>query len=174
MIWIVVVILCIFSLLAVYSSTGMLAYKKQHGNTEYYLFKHFLILMFGLGLMYIMHLIRYTYYSRISQIGLFLTFPLLLVTLISGTHLNEANRWLTVPFVNLTFQSSDVAKLFLIMYLARVLSKKQELVQDFRKGFLPVIIPVVLVTILILPANFSTAAILFVTCIVLCLSAGSA
>ncbi len=166
-IWIIVVILCIFSLLAVYSSTGTLAIKKQHGNTEYYLFKHFMILFFGLGLMYAMHLIKYTYYSRISQIGLFLTFPLLLVTLISGTNLNEANRWLTVPIVNLTFQSSDVAKLFLIMYLARVLSKKQELVQDFRKGFLPVIIPVIAVTVLILPANFSTAAILFVTCIVL-------
>jgi len=166
-IWIVVIILCIFSLLAVYSSTGTLANKKQHGNTEYYLFKHFMILALGLGLMYITHLVKYTYYSRISQIGLFLTFPLLLVTLVSGTNLNEANRWLTVPIVNLTFQSSDVAKLFLIMYLARVLSKKQELVQDFRKGFLPVIIPVVLVTVLILPANFSTAAILFVTCMVL-------
>ena len=166
-IWIVVIILCIFSLLAVYSSTGTLAYRKQHGNTEYYLFKHFMILAFGLGLMYITHLIKYTYYSRISQIGLFLTFPLLLLTLISGTNLNDANRWLTVPIVNLTFQSSDVAKLFLIMYLARVLSKKQELVQDFRKGFLPVIIPVVIVTVLILPANFSTAAILFVTCMVL-------
>jgi cell division protein FtsW len=166
-IWIVVVILCIFSLLAVYSSTGTLAYKKQQGNTEYYLFKHFMILAFGLGLMYITHLVKYTYYSRVSQIGLFLTFPLLIVTLVSGTNLNEANRWLTVPIVNLTFQSSDVAKLFLIMYLARVLSKKQELVQDFRKGFLPVIIPVIAVTLLILPANFSTAAILFVTCIVL-------
>jgi cell division protein FtsW len=166
-IWIVVVILCIFSLLAVYSSTGTLAYKKQHGNTEYYLFKHFMILAFGLGLMYFTHLVKYTYFSRISQIGLFLTFPLLLVTLISGTNLNDANRWLTVPIVNLTFQSSDVAKLFLIMYLARVLSKKQELVQDFRKGFLPVILPVIAVTLLILPANFSTAAILFVTCIVL-------
>ncbi len=166
-IWIVVVILSIFSLLAVYSSTGTLAYKKQHGNTEYYLFKHLLILGFGLGLMYITHLVKYTYYSRISQIGLWVTFPLLLITLVSGTNLNEANRWLTVPIVNLTFQSSDVAKLFLIMYLARILSKKQELVQDFRKGFLPVIIPVVLVTVLILPANFSTAAILFVTCMVL-------
>ncbi len=166
-IWIVVVILCIFSLLAVYSSTGTLAYKKQQGNTEYYLFKHLMILIFGLGLMYITHLVKYTYYSRISQIGLFLTFPLLIVTLVSGTNLNEANRWLTVPIVNLTFQSSDVAKLFLIMYLARVLSKKQELVQDFRKGFLPVIIPVIAITLLILPANFSTAAILFVTCIVL-------
>jgi cell division protein FtsW len=166
-IWIVVVILSIFSLLAVYSSTGTLAYKKQHGNTEYYLFKHLLILGFGLGLMYITHLVKYTYYSRISQIGLWVTFPLLLITLVSGTNLNEANRWLTVPIVNLTFQSSDVAKLFLIMYLARILSKKQELVQDFRKGFLPVIIPVALVTVLILPANFSTAAILFVTCMVL-------
>jgi len=166
-IWIVVIILCIVSLLAVYSSTGTLAYKKQHGNTEYYLFKHFMILAFGLGLMYVTHLVKYTYFSRISQIGLFLTFPLLFVTLVSGTNLNEANRWLTVPIVNLTFQSSDVAKLFLIMYLARVLSKKQELVQDFRKGFLPVIIPVIAVTLLILPANFSTAAILFVTCIVL-------
>ena len=166
-IWTVVVILCIFSLLAVYSSTGTLAYKKQHGNTEYYLFKHFMILAFGLALMYVTHLIKYTYFSRISQIGLFLTLPLLLLTLVSGTNLNEANRWLTVPIVNLTFQSSDVAKLFLIMYLARVLSKKQEQVQDFRKGFLPVIIPVMAVTVLILPANFSTAAILFVTCIVL-------
>ncbi len=166
-IWIVVVILCILSLLAVYSATGTLAYKKQHGNTEYYVFKQFMILAFGLGLMYITHLVKYTYFSRISQIGLFLTVPLLLLTLVSGTNLNEANRWLTVPIVNLTFQSSDVAKLFLIMYLARVLSKKQELVQDFRKGFLPVIIPVILVTVLILPANFSTAAILFVTCLVL-------
>ncbi|MEI6434765.1 MAG: FtsW/RodA/SpoVE family cell cycle protein [Bacteroidota bacterium] len=166
-IWVVVILLSIFSLLAVYSSTGTLAYKKHHGNTEYYLFKHFMILAFGLALMYGTHLIRYTQYSWISRIGMVITIPLLILTLVSGTNLNEANRWLTVPIVNLTFQSSDVAKLFLIMYLARVLSKKQELVQDFRKGFLPVIIPVILVTILILPANFSTAAILFATCLVL-------
>ena len=166
-IWIVVIFLSIFSLLAVYSSTGTLAYKKQHGNTEYYLMKHQLILGYGFGLMYMTHLIKYTYFSRISQIGLILTLPLLVLTLVSGTNLNEANRWLTVPIVNLTFQSSDMAKLFLIMYLARVLSKKQELVENLRKGFLPVIIPVIAVTIFILPANFSTAAILFVTCLVL-------
>jgi cell division protein FtsW len=166
-IWIVVIFLSLFSLLAVYSSTGTLAYKKHHGNTEYYLFKHFMILAFGFALMYGTHLIRYTNYSWISRLGMLVTLPLLLVTLLSGTNLNEANRWLTVPIVNLTFQSSDVAKLFLIMYLARVLSKKQELVQDFKKGFLPVITPVILVTILILPANFSTAAILFTSCLVL-------
>jgi cell division protein FtsW len=166
-IWIIVIILSIASLLAVYSSTGMLAYKKQGGNTEYYLIKQFVILGFGLALMYVTHLIKYTYYSRISQIGLILTVPLLLVTLVSGTNLNEANRWLTVPIINVTFQSSDVAKLFLIMFVARLLSKKQEQVKDFKKGFLSVIWPVAFICALILPANLSTAAILFVTCVVL-------
>ena len=164
-IWIVVVLLSVFSILAVYSSTGMLAYRKQGGNTEYYLFKQLIILGFGWTLMYLTHLIKYTYFSRLSQIGLILSLPLLLVTLVSGTNLNEANRWLTLPILNITFQSSDVARLFLLMYLARLLSKKQEQVQDFRKGFLPVILPVVIVCALILPANFSTAAILFVTCL---------
>jgi cell division protein FtsW len=166
-IWIIVILLSIVSLLAVYSSTGTLAYRKQGGNTEYYLVKHFLILVFGFCLMYLMHRVRYTYYSRISQIGLLLTIPLLIFTLVSGTNLNEANRWLTVPIVNLTFQSSDIAKLILIMYLARVLSKNQDQIKRFRSGFLPVIVPVAAVCALILPANFSTAAILFFTCLVL-------
>jgi len=166
-IWIIVIILSLFSLLAVYSSTGLLAYKKQGGDTEHYLLRQFFILGLGFILMYLTHLVKYTYYSRLSQIGLILTIPLLLVTLVSGTNLNEANRWLTVPFINITFQSSDVAKLFLIMYIARVLSKNQEQIKEFRHGFLPAILPVIIICMLILPANFSTAAILFVTCIVL-------
>lgn len=166
-IWVIVLFLCIFSLLAVYSSTGTLAYRKQGGNTEYYVIKHFIILFLGFVLMYFTHRVKYTYFSQISQVGLALCFPLLAITFISGTSLNEANRWLTVPIVNLTFQSSDVAKLFLIMYLAHVLSKKQEQIKNFRSGFLPVIAPVILVCFMILPANFSTAAILFVTCLVL-------
>ncbi|MFC2101926.1 FtsW/RodA/SpoVE family cell cycle protein [Bacteroidota bacterium] len=166
-IWIIVGILSIFSLLAVYSSTGLLAYKKQGGDTEHYLMRQFVILGLGGFLMYLMHLVKYTYFSRLAQIGLILTIPLLLVTLISGTNLNEANRWLTVPIINITFQSSDVAKLFLIMYVARVLSKNQEKIKEFKRGFLPAILPVVIICMLILPANFSTAAILFVTCIVL-------
>jgi cell division protein FtsW len=166
-IWVIVLFLCIFSLLAVYSSTGTLAYRKQGGNTEYYVIKHFVILFLGFILMYLTHRVKYTYFSRISQVGLILSLPLLIMTFVSGTNLNDANRWLTVPIINLTFQSSDVAKLFLIMYLARVLSKKQEEIKDFRKGFLPVIVPVIAICALILPANFSTAAILFVTCLVL-------
>src|SRR5512135_2415660 len=91
-IWVIVILLSVFSLLAVYSSTGTLAYRKQGGNTEYYLVKHFFILVFGFGLMYLTHLIKYTYYSRLSQIGLLLSIPLLVMTLISGTSINEASR----------------------------------------------------------------------------------
>ncbi len=166
-IWLIVFILSIFSLLAVYSSTGTLAYKYQQGNTEYYLLKHLGILLLGLGLMYGASLVRYTLYSRISQIALLLAIPLLGVTLAMGTNLNEASRWLTLPVINLSFQTSDFAKLALIMYVARTLSKKQDNIKDFKSAFLPIIIPVLIVCALILPANLSTAAVLFMTCVFL-------
>jgi cell division protein FtsW len=162
-IWLIVFILSIFSLLAVYSSTGTLAYKFKSGNTEYYLFKHLIILAFGLALMYGAHLVKYTYYSRISQVALVLTIPLLLLTLLAGTNLNEASRWLMLPGTNITFQTSDFAKLALIMYLARLLSKKQDEIKNFKTAFLPVVIPVIIVCLLILPANFSTAALVFIS-----------
>src|SRR5436190_16471864 len=89
-IWLIVFLLSIFSILAVYSSTGTLAYKYQQGNTEYYLFKHFIILSFGFMLMYLAHILKYTFYSRISRIAIILAVPLLLLTLMMGTNLNEA------------------------------------------------------------------------------------
>lgn len=165
-IWAVVVLLSVLSLLAVYSSTGTLAYRYQSGNTEYYMIKHFLILVFGFALMYVAHLIKYTYYSRIFQIALFIAIPLLILTLFIGLNLNEAKRVLQLPF-NLTFQTSDLAKLTLIMYLARLLSKKQDTIKDFKSAFIPLMLPILIVCGLILPANFSTAALLFVTCLVL-------
>ena len=166
-IWMIVFILSIFSLLAVYSSTGTLAYKYKSGNTEYYLFKHLFILAFGIGLMYAAHLVRYTYYSKISIIALFVTVPLLGLTLLLGTNLNEASRWLTLPGTNITFQTSDFAKLALIMFVARMLSKKQDEIKSFKSAFLPVVIPVLIVCALILPANFSTAAVVFSSAIYL-------
>lgn len=166
-IWMVVLILSFFSLLAVYSSTGTLAYRYQGGHTEFYLFKHLGILIMGLVLMYAAHMVPYKYYSRIAQILIFLSIPLLLVTLMTGTNLNEASRWLTLPVINLSFQTSDLAKLALIMYVARLLAKKQEDIKDLRTAFLPIMIPIVLTTGLILPANFSTAAVLFATSLVL-------
>lgn len=166
-IWFIVAFLSLFSILAVYSSTGTLAYRFQAGNTEYYLVKHSIILIMGLFLMYVAHRIKYTYYSRIAQLALYMAIPLLGVTLAMGTSINDANRWLTLPGFNITFQSSDFAKLALIMYIARILTKKQDQIKDFRSAFLPVVVPVILVCALIFPANLSTAVILFATSVVL-------
>jgi len=165
-IWAVVILLSIFSLLTVYSSTGTLAYKYQSGNTEYYMLKHLIILLFGFLIMYFTHLIKFTYFSRIFQIALYIAVPLLVLTLFVGLDLNEAKRVLPLPF-NLTFQTSDLAKLTLIMYLARLLSKKQDSIKDFKSAFLPMMIPVIIICGLILPANFSTSAMLFATSLVI-------
>lgn len=166
-IWIVVFLLSIFSILAVYSSTGTLAYRYQSGNTEYYLIKHLGILLLGFVLMYLAHQVKYKYYARISQLAIYASVPMLAYTLLFGTNLNEASRWYTLPLINITFQPSDVAKLALIIFVARLLAKKQDDVEDFRKGFISIMIPVVMITLLILPANFSTAAMIFTTCLVL-------
>ncbi|NOX86983.1 MAG: FtsW/RodA/SpoVE family cell cycle protein [Chlorobi bacterium] len=165
-IWAVVFLLSLLSFLAVYSSTGTLAYRYHGGNTEYYMLKHAIILILGLLLMYFAHLVKYTYYSRIFQIALYIAVPLLAITLIYGLNLNEAKRVLPLPF-NLTFQTSDLAKITLIIYLARELSKKQDKINDFKTAFFYLMFPVLIVTGLILLANLSTAALLFSTCLVL-------
>jgi cell division protein FtsW len=117
--------------------------------------------------MYAAHLLKYTVYSRVSKIAILVAIPLLILTLALGTNLNEASRWLTLPIVNLSFQTSDLAKLALILFVARALSKRQDTIKDFKTGFLPIMGPVVLTCMFILPANFSTAAVLFTTCVIL-------
>lgn len=164
-IWGVIFALSIFSLLAVYSSTGTLAYKYQEGNTAYYIIKHFVLLAAGLGIIFITHLIPYKYYSRLSQVFLYLSIFLLAITLVMGTSLNQASRWLTLPGLGFTIQTSDFAKLALIMYIARVLSLRQDdkKLNDFNGAFVSLILPIVIVCGLIMPANLSTAVILFST-----------
>ena len=166
-IWAVIIMLTIFSVLAVYSSTGTLAVAKQNGNTIYYIIKHVSILVVGLVIIYITHLIPYKYYSRLSQLLLLVSIPLLIITLFIGTNLNEASRWITVPVIGLTFQTSDFAKLALVMYIARQLSLKQNNIKDFNNAFLPIIVPVIIICMLIIPANFSTAAIVLLTSVIL-------
>ncbi len=166
-VWLVVFLLAILSVLAVYSSIVTLAYKYKGGDTMYYLIKHSIILVVGFGLMLAAHNLNYKYYSRISQIALFISIPLLAVTLIFGSNINDASRWLVIPVINQTFQTSDLAKLALIMYLARLLYKKQDNIKDFKSAFLPIMVPVLLVCGLILPANFSTAAMLFTTSLII-------
>ncbi|HYG15519.1 MAG TPA: FtsW/RodA/SpoVE family cell cycle protein [Bacteroidia bacterium] len=166
-IWGVVILLSVFGLLAVYSSTGTLAYQKQGGNTEFYLFKHLSFLLFGLALLYLSHQVNFKYYSRISQILLVLSFILLPYTLFFGTEINQGVRWITLPIIGFTFQTSDLAKLALIMYVARFLSKKQDEIKDFKKAFLPIVLTVSGICGLIAPANLSTALVLFSTCLLL-------
>ncbi len=166
-IWAVIIALSIISLLAVYSSTGTLAYKYQHGNTAYYVLKHLTFLFIGFIIIFGTHLIPYKIYSRLSQLLLLLCIPLLGLTLVFGRHLNDASRWLTLPGLGFSFQTSDFAKLALIMFIARQLSLKQENIKDFSKTFLPLISWISVVCVLILPANFSTAAILFMSCLIL-------
>ena len=166
-IWLIVILLSITSILAVYSSTGTLAYKYQSGNTEYYLFKHGIIMILGFALMYGGHFVKYTFYARIANLGIIIAIPLLFLTLLMGSNINEASRWLTLPIIGLSFQTSDFAKVALILYVARALSKKQDNIKDFKSAFVPIIIPVGLVCGLILPANFSTSAVLFTTSVIL-------
>lgn len=166
-IWMIVLLLSIVSILVVYSSIVALAYRYKSGDTEYYLIKHSIIICFGLLLMYLTHNVKYTYFSRLSQIAIYISVPLLLFTLLKGVSAGDASRWLKIPGTSLTFQTSDFAKLALIAYVARVLAIKQSSIKDFKTAFLPIVIPVLIICGLILPANFSTAAVLFVTCLVL-------
>jgi cell division protein FtsW len=156
-IWTAVVLLAVVSLLVVYSSTGLLAYKMYKGDTEIYLFKQFAFILVGIGIIYFAHQVNYTIYSRVATILFMVSIPLLLYTLFFGVKLNEGSRWIRLPIINMTFQTSDLAKLALFMYLSRTLSKKQDTIKDFRKGFIPVITPVIIVCLLIAPANLSTA-----------------
>ncbi len=162
-IWIIVFILSIFGILAVYSSTGTLAYFERGGNTEYYLLKHTALLIFGLFAMWLTHLVNIQYYSRISQVLLFISVPLLLYTLFFGVEINDAKRWVSLPGVGLTIQTSDVAKLALIMYVARFMSKRQNQVHDFKKTFIPILLVIIFICLLIFPEDFSTSAVLFFT-----------
>ena len=155
-IWAIMFLLTMASLVVVYSSTGTLAYKLSK-STESYLFKQAVFIMLGILVIYFAHLVNYTIYSRVAVVLYLLSIPLLVYTLFFGTSINEASRWIKLPIINLTFQTSDMAKLALFMYLSRQLSRKQDVIGDFRKGFLPLMVPVAVICLLIAPANLSTA-----------------
>lgn len=165
-IWYIIITLSLIGMLAVYSATITLAFNKQDGNIEFYFFRHAGFLVIGLILLYATHLIPFQYYSRISQIFLWLSIVALFVTLITGSEINNATRVIPIPFLGITFQPSDAAKLFLIMYIARYLSKKQEEIDSFNV-FRHVLLMVILVVVLIFPENLSTALVVFLTSILL-------
>ncbi len=166
-IWLVVALLSLGSLLAIYSSTGTLAYRVRGGDTEYYLFKRFFYLLLGLGTMFFCYKMHYTKYSKMAPLALVIAVFLLMWTLVFGATYNSATRWLEIPIIGVTFQTSDFAKVALIAYIARAISAKQEYIKDFNSAFVPIIAPILIVCGLIAPADLSSACLLMVTCVLM-------
>jgi len=165
--WLIIFLLSMGGLLVVYSSTGALAHQKQGGKTEVYLLQQIGFLLMGFLVMLLTHSVHYKYYLRLSRPIIYLAYALLLLTIFFGSNVNDAQRWLKIPFIGISFQTSDVAKVALILFVARELAVRQEDIKDFKKGFLPIILHVGFISILIAPSNLSTALVLFSTCMVI-------
>jgi cell division protein FtsW len=170
-IWMVTFFLSITSLLAVYSAISSLAYKHNSGSMGY-LFKQFAMLGLGWGVMWLVHKVNFRYFSRASQVLIWVAAVLLLLTLMFGADINNAKRWLKIPFIGLTLQTSDFAKVVLVTYVARELTVRRDRLEDLRTGVFPVLLPIAVICGLILPANFSTAALLGMVCVGMMFVAG--
>ncbi|QSS96506.1 FtsW/RodA/SpoVE family cell cycle protein [Psychroflexus sp. ALD_RP9] len=163
-IWAIVALMAIFSFMPVFSASSNLAYLNGgDGNTISYLIKHFIHLGLGFGLMYAVHKVPLRYFKGISLIMLPLVVVLLIITLAQGTTIGGANasRWISIPIVNLSFQTSSLASVVLLVYVARYLAKYKDRKINFKQSIVSLWLPVFAVVGLVLPANFSTAALLF-------------
>ncbi|MEY3194230.1 MAG: hypothetical protein RIQ78_327 [Bacteroidota bacterium] len=164
-IWMIIAVLSLFSILAVYSASGWEAWRSRGGNTTIFLVKHMVLMAFGFVIIYLCHLLHYRQYQRFAPIMILLAIPLLIFTLAFGRNINDASRWISLA--GFSFQPSEFAKIALIIYIARELTRKQEYITSFKDAFMPILVPVLIVCGLIAPANLSTAAVLFATCIML-------
>jgi cell division protein FtsW len=155
----VTLILSVVSLLSVYSAISSLAYKAD-GNFLYFFLKQGSFILLGLAVMFIVHKVHYKYFARLANFILAAAILTLILTLIFGADINEAKRWLKVPFTNLTLQTSDFAKVALVLWIAKELHLKINQLDDFKGAVTPILIRIGVVCGLILPADFSTAALL--------------
>ncbi|MBK8854220.1 MAG: FtsW/RodA/SpoVE family cell cycle protein [Saprospiraceae bacterium] len=163
-VWLIVSLLILFSLLIVYSTAGSVVYKMNAGSsTEYYLVRQIVFIFMGLTLMYTAYKLHYMVYAKLAPIMMILAVPLLIYTFLFGVEINDAARWIKIPFLDISFQTSDFAKLALILYVARSLAMRQDYIKDFKNAFLPIIVPIILICGLIVPNNLSTGALLFGT-----------
>jgi len=168
-IWAIVALLAIFSFLPVYSAASNLAYTVGSGNTFTFFVKHFMHLFLGFAIMYGVHKIPYKYFRGLSIIMIPVVIVLLVITMLQGTTIDGANasRWIQIPIVNMSFQTSTLAAVVLMVYVARYLSKIKDRKITFKSSVLPLWLPVFLILMLILPANFSTTAIIFTMVVLL-------
>ncbi|WP_435134287.1 FtsW/RodA/SpoVE family cell cycle protein [Formosa sp. A9] len=168
-IWAIAALLAIFSFLPVYSASSNLAYMRGSGGTFTFFVKHFMHLVLGFAFMYGVHKIPYRYFRGLSIVMIPFVVGLLIITMFQGTTIEGANasRWIQIPLVNMSFQTSTLASVVLMVYVARYMSKMADKKISFQESILPLWMPVFTVLILILPANFSTTAIIFLTVLVL-------
>ncbi|MEL4307985.1 FtsW/RodA/SpoVE family cell cycle protein [Joostella sp. CR20] len=173
-IWAVVAILALFSFLPVYSASTNLVYVVGNGTTFGHLFKHAFLLLMGIGVIYAVHKIPYRYFKALSLLFMPLVLVLLLFTLAQGTTIGGANasRWIQIPYVGITFQPSTLAAIVLLVFVAKYLAKIKDQKVTFKETIWPLWAPVFAVLALILPANFSTTAIIFFMVLVLCFIGG--
>jgi cell division protein FtsW len=160
-IWGLVVLFMIYSLLAVYSSSAGLAFMKYGGNTTFFLRSQFIMLVVSSIIIVIVHYLPYRIYSSLAGLILIVAVGLLVLTLVFGSRINEATRWLVIPGTGFRLQTSDVAKVALVIYLARTLAKYQNKLNDFMLVSKFLIVPIAIVCALILPENLSTAVMIF-------------
>ncbi|MDN4164426.1 FtsW/RodA/SpoVE family cell cycle protein [Cytophagales bacterium LB-30] len=165
-IWFIVFAFSIISILVVYSATGTLAYRRS-STPEAFLLKHSALIILGLVAVWVSHKIDYRYYSKLSRFALMASVPLLLYAFFFGDSINEASRWIRIPIINQSFQPSDLAKLALIANVAAMLSKRQQNIDDFKAALIPVLLWCGVICGLIALSNFSTAVLLFATCMLL-------
>ena len=158
-IWMVALILSVVSLISVYSSISSLAVKAG-GNSTKFLTKQGIILLMGLCVIYIIHKINYKYFARLANVVYGLAVIALILTLVVGSDINDAKRWLEIPFVGLTLQTSDFAKVALVMWVAKELHLRRDYLRDFRNEVVPILLRIAIVCGLILPADLSTALLL--------------
>ena len=173
--WAVLILLAGFSFLPVYSAASNLAYVSGSGNTFNYLFKHFIHLSLGFTFMYLMQKIPYHYFRGISILMIPVVIVLLFYTIFQPSvtdSLTNTNRWIKIPFVGFTFQPSTLAGVILMIYVSRYLAKIKDIDVRFSQTILPLWIPTLFILLLILPANFSTTAIIFCMVILLCFVGG--
>ncbi|MCF7567625.1 FtsW/RodA/SpoVE family cell cycle protein [Sabulilitoribacter arenilitoris] len=169
LIWAIVALLAILSFLPVYSAASNLAYRGGNGNTFAFFVKHFMHLFLGFAIMYGVHKIPYRYFRGLSLIMIPIVLVLLSVTMLQGTTIEGANasRWIQIPIVGMSFQTSTLASVVLMVYVARYMSKIKDKTVTFKESILPLWVPVFLILVLILPANFSTSAIMFLMVVML-------
>ena len=167
--WGALTLLSIFSFLPVFSASSNLAHVVGQGTPWEYLFKHFIVMIFGFGLIFSFIKFLINIFKGISILAMPLIVLLLIYTASQGNMIGgaNANRWIKIPIVGLSFQTSSLAALVLLSYVARYLSKIDLDLNNFKSSILPLWIPIFVVVFLILPSNLSTAVLIFVTAIIL-------